>query len=260
MEVEVRSFTPLSGTKQGALKRSFSFPAKAARASPRSFPGKHLESRDPFEFAGVGGDKGGSETAGLGSDQKIQRPNRRAGRLQSGPDVGIVQRRIEGEFGDPKEIQECFESGALLGMRLQVLLHASPEFSRHDDRDAGERGVGQFAETGPVAQHRDAGAGIEQERRFQGRAGSELGGGTLMCRRPGRRLRKVATLRKRFSEMAGDLGEGTELRRRHGREDDLCPLSGNPNLGAFEAEGLGQADCLAASVLKDFRRRHSYFL
>ena len=102
---------------------------------------------------------------------------------------------------------------------------------------------------------------LESSRNAGFKAGQgQNSGGALMCRRPGWRLRKVATIRKHLGVVAGDLGKGTELRHRQGREDYLRPLPGNPDLGALEAEGLGQADRLAPTMLKDLRRRHIYIM
>jgi len=75
---------------------------------------------------------------------------------------------------------------------------------------------------------------------------------------PGWRLRKIFGIGKLFREIAGDFGEGPELRRRHRLQDHGFAMFFDQDLGALEAEGLREADCLAAPVLEDFCGRHIY--
>jgi len=71
----------------------------ATAAAPEGclFPGEDFQALDAFEFAGIGGDEGRSEAARRGGDEQIQGADALAGRLQGGPDVGIVQGGIESE-------------------------------------------------------------------------------------------------------------------------------------------------------------------
>ena len=99
------------------------------------------------------------------------------------------------------------ETRGLVGVLFWVLLYSGPEFSRDDDGDAGAGRVRQFIEAGLVAQHRDAGAGIEEKRWLHGAARSKLEDRTLVRGGAGRRGGEVPSLRIFFREVAGNLGE-----------------------------------------------------
>lgn len=72
------------------------------------------------------------------------------------------------------------------------------------------------------------------------------------------RFGKVATIRKLLGEKLPNLRKRGKLLRWHGLEHDFVAMLFDQNLLALEAEGPRQADCLTASVLKDFRGAHGY--
>lgn len=225
-----------------------------------SSPRLDFEPFDTFEFPGVGCDEGGSEAAGLGGDEKIERANGPAGLLQCRTDVGIMQGGIEGKIREPKEAKKSFETIGLVRMRLEVLFHAGPEFGGDNDWNAGQRGIGQFFEASLVAEHGNARAGIQEKGRLHGAAGLELNDGSLMPGWPGRRFGKVSAIGKLLGEVSGDFGERSKFRRGQWLEHDLVAMLFDQHLGPVEAESLWQADRLASSVLEDFCNRHSYRL
>ena len=79
-----------------------------------------------------------------------------------------------------------------------------------------------------------------------------------MFRRSCGRRGKVPGVGKRVGEVTSNFGEGTEFFRGDGLEQHVVAMLFNQDLGAFEAEGLGQADSLAAPVTKDLGGDHSY--
>ena len=188
----------------------------------------------------------------MGGNEKIERAERFASRFEIGPNVGIVQGGFHRELGDPKQTQKRFQKASLLRMRPEVFLYSGPEFCGNDDWDAGASRVGQFVQTAFVAQHRDAGAGIEKKGRGHDEQGSELDDGTLVLFRTGRRTGKVCGIGKFFRKIASDFGEGPPFPFRHGLEHDLFAMLLDEHFGAFEAKGFREADGLAASVLEDF--------
>ena len=73
-----------------------------------SFPRPDFEAFDALEFLGVGGDEGGSKTAGLGGDEEIHRADRYAPGFERGADVGVMEGGIESEVRELEEPQKGF--------------------------------------------------------------------------------------------------------------------------------------------------------
>src|SRR5688572_5532844 len=83
----------------------------AGRVNPQpnpSFPREKLQTFDAFELAGIGGDQGRTEAAGLGSNEKIERADALACSLQRGTDVGIMQSGLQVEVGQPEQAEKGF--------------------------------------------------------------------------------------------------------------------------------------------------------
>lgn len=72
------------------------------------------------------------------------------------------------------------------------------------------------------------------------------------------RFREALGAGEPIGEVAGDLGERFELRSRHRAKNHFVAMFFDQHLGALKSKGLRQADGLTATMLEDFRGRHSY--
>ena len=178
--------------------------------------------------------------------------------VEGSADISVVDRHIQREVDDEKEIEKGFELGGLVGVRREIFLHARPEFGRDDNGDTGECGVRQFAEAGLVAENGNAHTAVQQIGGTHGTAGSKRRCGALMPRRPGRRRGEISAAGKSFRQMTRDFREGAKFFLRHGLEQDVFTVFFDQDLRALEAKGLGEPDGLAASVAKYFGGEHSY--
>ncbi len=114
----------------------------ARQRDGRLFPPENLQPFDAFELGYVGCHEGGSEAAGLGGDEEVERADGFASRFQRGTDIGVVQCGFEIEVCEHKEIEKRFEPRGVMRMGIRVLLHAGPKFSGDDHRNAGQLWVG----------------------------------------------------------------------------------------------------------------------
>ena len=223
-----------------------------------SEPALELQTLDPSEFTGIGGYQNGSEAAGLRCNEKIERTNPFSSGFQRRTHIGIVLRRIECEFGDGEKGQKGFEACTLVRVGPEILLHSRPKLRGHDDGNAGERRIWELLQAGAVAQHRDASAGVEEEGRFHATGDLKLKDRTFVLDGPRRWFREVASVRKLLRQVAGDLGERSELWGWQRLENDLFAVLLDQDLRALKAVGLRQAHGLTPSMLEDLGGIHIY--
>lgn len=169
-----------------------------------------------------------------------------------------MQCGIEGEIGNREKGEKSLQTRSLMGMGSEMLLHSRPKFRGDDDRNAGERRIGKLLETGSVAQHRDAGARVEKKGRLHRTTGSKPEDRTVVLAGARWWFWEVTSIWKPLRKVARDLGEGPELWRRQGFENDILAVFFDLHLGAVKAEGLRQAYRLAPSMLENLGRNHIY--